>query len=105
MNIRTINATANNLIKALEIDLEKSDNVARMYADLDNPLTKHADYDKRKKEIDNLIERHNQQVDNVYHTLVMLYITALDDCNLKKLEKMQNKVKDLRMVDIYVIEG
>ena len=104
MTMRQVNTTANGLIKALEAQLELNDNVARMWADGSNSLTANASYEKRREEIDHLINKHNEDVDRVHHLLMTLYITACEDYDSDKLTAMEEKALALRMADIYVIE-
>lgn len=105
MTMRQVNTTANGMIKALETQLELNDHVARMWADGSNPLAANASYEKRREEIDYLINSHNKDVDRVHHLLIMLYITACENYDSDKLTAMEEKALALRMADIYVIEG
>jgi len=91
MNIRTIRATANNLITALEIDRNQCIRVGKF------EIKKFNDEEGAKA----TVKRHNEQCDALIRTLSMLYITAYDGKNINgmcdELEAQQMKVHNLRV--------
>lgn len=99
MNIRTVRATANNLIEAMEIARKQNINVMV--------------FELRKNDRESATKtakRYNEEIDGLVKILCTLYITCLDnyDRYSKELEERMRYVNDLRtsIWDAYdVLEG
>ena len=91
MKAQTIRTTANNLIEALQLDMEQAKRVAHY------ELTRFGTEEDAKA----TIKRHNEKCDAMIYTLAMLYITAYDGKQINKmgdeLTAQQNRVYDLRL--------
>ena len=87
MNIRTVRATANNLIEAMEIARKQNINVMI--------------FELRKNDRESATKtakRYNDEIDGLVKILCTLYITCLDnyDRYSKELEERMRYVNDLR---------
>ena len=87
MNIRTVRATANNLIEAMEIARKQNINVMV--------------FELRKNDRESATKtakRYNEEIDGVVKMLCTLYITCLDnyDRYSKELEERMTYVNNLR---------
>ena len=75
MKAQTIRTTANNLIEALQLDMEQAKRVAHY------ELKRFGTEDDAKA----TIKRHNEHCDDMIRTLCMLYITAYDGKQIHKM--------------------
>lgn len=90
MNIRTIRATANNIITALEIASQQSVRVMKYMIKKDGNRTMAQD----------TADRMNEEIDGAVSLLCTLYITAVDGDAMKHNDELQeqlNKVNKLRV--------
>lgn len=89
MKVQTIRATANNLIEALQLDMEQAKRVAHY------ELTRFGTEEDAKA----TVKRHNEHCDDMIRTLSMLYITAYDG---KYINKMGREL-DGQMERVYAL--
>lgn len=90
MNIRTIRATANNIITALEIANKQTLTVMKYMIKKDGNRTS----------AQNTADRMNEEIDGAVSLLCTFYITAVDGDAMKyndELQKQIKKVNDLRV--------
>ncbi len=91
MKAQTIRTTANNLIEALQIDMEQAKRVAHY------ELTRFGTEEDAKA----TVKRYNEHCDDMIRTLSMLYITAYDGKQINKmgaeLDEQMERVYALRL--------
>lgn len=90
MNIRTIRATANNIITALEIANKQTVTVMKYMIKKDGNRTS----------AQNTADRMNEEIDGAVSLLCTLYITAVDGDTMKYNDELQKQIKkanDLRV--------